>query len=97
MADIVRLAQVFYDSACGNAAQRAALRTHRDELLSAVASGATSGTIITASKNGASYTTRIDVTSMDRLNALNMAVQGLDAGRRPSRTYHARFLQTPSL
>lgn len=97
MADIVRLAQVFYDSACGDAKQRALLKQHRDELTLAIASGATSGTIVTGSKNGANYTSRIDTSTTERLFALNLAVQGFESGRRPSRTVHARFLPQTSL
>jgi hypothetical protein len=46
---------------------------------------------VTAGKNGASYTTRIDTTTTDRMNAMDLAIKGLNNGVRPGRTYHARF------
>jgi hypothetical protein len=91
MADIGKLAQVFYDRAKGDAVLTAALKTHYDTLADAIMSGATSGTIVTGGKNGVNYTTRIDTSTTDRLNAMNLALRGLDTGIRPSRTYHARF------
>lgn len=83
--DIVSLAQDFYDSACGDAAMTAALKQHRRDLLLAIAAGTKSGTIQTAAKNGASYSTRIDVNLNDRREALKIAVAGLDSNIRPSR------------
>lgn len=91
MADIVKLAQVFYDRAYGDAERTAALKTHYDTLADAILSGATSGSIVTGGKNGANYTTRIDTTTTDRLHAMDLAVRGLGNGVRPGRTYHARF------
>jgi hypothetical protein len=91
MADIVSLAQDFYDEAKNDAVFAAALRNARATLLSSMVSGATFGTIVTASKNGASATIRIDVSTEDRRKALKLAVDGLNSGYRPSRTYYARF------
>lgn len=85
MTDIVALAQDFYDSACGDAAMAALLKQHRRELLMAIAAGTKSGTIQTAAKNGASYTTRIDVNLNERREALRLACNALDSGVRPSR------------
>lgn len=91
MADIVSLAQDLYDEARGDAAFAASLKAARKALLTGVVSGGTYGSIVNASKNGASYTIRIDVSTEDRRNALKLAVKGLETGVRPSRTYHARF------
>lgn len=91
MADIVSLAQDFYDEAQGDPAFAAALRAARKTLLSGMASGATFGTIVTASKNGASATIRIDISTEDRRKALKLAVDGLTSGNRPTRTVHYRF------
>lgn len=91
MADIVRLAQVFYDRANGDALLTAALKTHHNALVDAIMAGTTTGTIVTAGKNGASYTTRIDTTTTDRMNAMDLAIKGLASGVRPGRTHHARF------
>ena len=63
----------------------------RTALLTGMLSGGTYGSIVNASKNGASYTIRVDVSTEDRRNALKLAVNGLNSGVRPSRTYHARF------
>jgi hypothetical protein len=91
MADVVSLAQDFYDEAVKDAAFAAALQAARKALLTGMLSGGTYGSIVNASKNGGSYTIRVDVSTEDRRNALKLAVKGLDCGVRPSRTYHARF------
>ena len=91
MADVVSLAQDFYDTAICDAEFRAALLSARTALLTGMLSGGTYGSIVNASKNGASYTIRIDVSTEDRRNALKLAANGLTSGIRPSRTYHARF------
>lgn len=91
MADIVSLAQDLYDEAKNDSAFAAALRAARKSLLSGIVSGGTYGSVVTAGKNGANYTIRIDVSTEDRRKALKLAVQGLDGGYRPTRTYHARF------
>lgn len=91
MADIVSLAQDFYDEAVEDPAFAAALKAARKSLLSGMISGGTYGSIVTAGKNGANYTIRIDVSTEDRRKALKLAVQGLNTGFRPSRTYYARF------
>lgn len=91
MADIVGLAQDFYDEALCDPSFASALRAARKSLLSGVLSGGTYGSIVSAGKNGANYTIRIDISTEDRRKALKLAVQGLDSGYRPGRTYHARF------
>jgi hypothetical protein len=91
MADVVSLAQDLYDEAVSDPAFMAALKAARKALLAGMLSGGTYGSIVTASKNGASYTIRVDVSTEDRRNALKLAVNGIKTGVRPSRTYHARF------
>ena len=91
MADIVSLAQDFYDEAIADPAFAAALKSARKTLISSLISGATYGSIVTAGKNGANVTIRIDVSTEDRRKALKLAVDGLESGFRPGRTYHARF------
>ena len=91
MADIVALAQVFYDSAVSDSSRQATLRKHLSDLCDAIAAGTTTGSIVTAGKNGGNYTTRIDTSTTDRLFALKEAVNGLNTGCRPSRSYYARF------
>ena len=96
MADIIGLAQEFYDSALDDdgavdSELVDALKTHRNALRSAIAAGTTTGTVTTATKNGVSYTARVDIGVTDRLRALSIAITCLGAETRPSSKSYARF------
>lgn len=96
MADIIGLAQEFYDSALDesgevDSAVVTTLTTHRNTLRDAIAAGTTTGTVVTASKNGVSYTSRVDIGVMDRLKALSYAIICLANNTRPSRRTIARL------
>lgn len=85
------LAQDFYDQALCDAKFRAFLIQARSELLQKMASGESYGLVTNGSKNGGSYTMSIDLSMSDRREALKLAVNGLNAGIRPSNRSYGRF------
>ena len=91
MADVVALAQDFWDLAMDDPSFAATLRSDRVEMIKAVVAGTNVGDVINGSKNGSQYTIRIGFTLQDRLTAIKMAVNGLDRNRRPSRNQQVWF------
>ena len=90
-ADILSLAQDFYDGAIDDATERAALIADSKTLRAAVRQGTQTGTIISASKNGVNYATRPEFSISERLKAMSWAIQGLNANTRPSSRSFVRF------
>lgn len=91
MADVVALAQDLWDLAQDDAGLLATLKTERSSLVLAIVAGTTTGDIVNASKNGASYTQRPGFTVQDRRAALSLAIQCIEADLRPSRNRRAIF------
>lgn len=91
MADLLSLAQSFYDGAHGDAVERAALVTDRDSLRTAIRRGTTTGAISQASKNGVAYSMIVEFKPGDRLWAMNAAIAGLAANTRPGSRTRACF------
>ena len=91
MADVLALAQDLWDLAQDDTRVLATLKTERKSLLLSIASGAVTGDIVNASKNGASYTQRPGYTLQDRRAALSYAIQHIESGIRPSRNQRTRF------
>lgn len=96
MADIIGLAQEFYDScldddgAVDDAAFEA-LKLVRNTVRTAIANGTTTGTLTSASKNGVAYTQRPEIGPIDQLRALSLAITGLGSLTRPARVAFVRF------
>lgn len=93
MADVISLAQDLWDVTQDDPAVLNTLKTERKALVLAIASGATTGDIVNASKNGASYTQRPGYTLQDRRAALSVAIRHIEACVRPSRNQRIRFTQ----
>ena len=96
MADIIGLAQEFYDSAITDAGEvdseaEAALKSARNTLRTAIANGTTTGVLTSASKNGVAYTQKPEIGPIERLRALSLAITGRASLTRPARVAYVRF------
>lgn len=91
MADAVTLAQTLWDLGQDDPSILGQLKAERKTLAMSIATGDVTGDIVTGSKNGASYTMRPGYTLQDRVNALGLAIYGLQIGLRPSRSVNVRF------
>jgi len=90
-ADILSLAQSYYDAAACSPAEKAALESDAASLRSAIRRGTKSGSITSATKNGVNYQQRPDLSPMENLKAMDWALRGLAASTRPSSKSYARF------
>lgn len=90
-ANILSIAQDFYDGAIDDPTELAALITDCKTLRTAIRQGTQTGSIISASKNGVNYATRPEFTISERLKAMSWAIQGLNANTRPSSRSYVRF------
>ena len=91
MADSVELAQALWDLGREDPTVLGDLKAERKSLVMSIATGGTTGDVVTGSKNGASYTLRPGYNLADRVVALRLAVNALEAGIRPSRTRRVKF------
>jgi aspartate/tyrosine/aromatic aminotransferase len=91
MADVVALAQDLWDLAWDDAAYAATLEEDAVTLTKAVAAGTNTGDVVSASKNGATYTMRPGFTVQERLRAMRLAIKGLKHRTRPSRNRRIVF------
>lgn len=93
MADVISLAQDLWDIAQDDPAVLSTLKTERKSLVLAIAAGTTTGDIVNASKNGASYTQRPGYTLQDRRAALSVAINHIEGCIRPTHNQRIRFTQ----
>ena len=91
MADVVALAQDMWDLARDDPSYAAQLKTDHKALVVAITSGTATGDVISASKNGSSYTMRPGFSIQDRMTAMKLAIRGITTGYRPSRSTRTRF------
>ena len=91
MADAVELAQTLWDLGREDPAILGQLKAEQKTLVLSIATGGTTGDVVTGSKNGASYTLRPGYSIADRVVALKLAVAGLQRNCRPSRLAKVRF------
>jgi hypothetical protein len=90
-ADILSLAQDFYDGAVCDPAEKASLLADHKALRTGIRQGTKTGSILGAVKNGVSMNMRQDFTISERLKAMSMAIKCLEIGIRPSSTSRVRF------
>lgn len=92
MADVLSLAQMLWDEACSDHSLLAEYQEEKRAILQGIRQGTGVSTIISGTKNGASYTARVDFSLQDRLSALKYAIAGLQTGIRPGHISRAFFL-----
>ena len=97
--DVVGAAQRWFDRAMPGGVldddKLAAMEALLEAADLALMAGTTTGDIVTGNKNGASFTMRIDATLSQRMQALQLAINGLNNGLRPSRYARAYYPQCP--